>query len=117
MKDYKKLKVWEKAHHSALKFYGLTRSFPKEEQYNLVSQIKRSAPSIPANIAEGAGKHTNADFAKFLHIALGSTHELEYLLLFSRELTFLQKDEYELIIKEIGEVKAMLISLIEKVRP
>ena len=116
MQNYKDLKVWEKAHHSALTIYGLTKDFPKEEQYNLVSQIRRSALSIPTNIAEGAGKHTNADFAKFLQIALGSAHEVEYLLLFSFELKLLKNGDYELIAKKIGEVKAMLISLIKKVR-
>lgn len=116
MKDFKKLIVWERAHRSALSIYQLTKSFPKEEQFNLVSQIRRSALSIPTNIAEGAGKFTNTDFARFLQIALGSAHEVEYLLLFSFELKFLEKDNYESIAKEIGEVKAMLISLIKKVR-
>lgn len=116
MKDFKKLIVWERAHRSALSIYQLTKSFPKEEQFNLVSQIRRSALSIPTNIAEGAGKFTNTDFARFLQIALGSAHEVEYLLLFSFELKFLTKDDYDVIAKEVGEVKAMLISLIKKVR-
>ena len=116
MKDFKKLKVWEKAHGSALSIYRLTNSFPKHEQYNLVSQIRRAVLSIPTNIAEGAGKFTNTDFARFLQIALGSTHEVEYLLLFSCELEYLSKEEYELAVREIGEIKAMLIALIKKVR-
>ncbi len=116
MKDYKKLKVWEKAHQSALSIYQLTKSFPKEEQFNLISQIRRSALSIPTNIAEGAGKFTNTDFARFLQIALGSAHEVEYLLLFSFELKFLEQGDYDFVAKEIGEVKAMSIGLIKKVR-
>jgi four helix bundle protein len=116
MRNYRDLKVWEKAHRSALQIYGLTKDFPKEEQFNLVSQLRRSALSIPTNIAEGSGKFTNTDFAKFLQIALGSAHEVEYLLLFSFELTHLEKNNYELIAKEIGEIKAMLIALIKKVR-
>ncbi|HLZ17376.1 MAG TPA: four helix bundle protein [Cyclobacteriaceae bacterium] len=115
MRNYKDLKVWEKAHQSALLIYRLTKSFLEEEQYNLVSQIRRSALSVPTNIAEGAGKFTNSDFAKFLHIALGSAHEVEYLLLFSFEIKIHRKNDYELI-KEIGEVKAMLIAFIKKVR-
>jgi len=116
MKNYHNLKVWDKAHQTALRIYSLTKNFPKEEQFNLVSQIRRSSLSIPTNIAEGTGKFTNSDFAKFLQIALGSAHEVEYLLLFSFELQFLEKDDYELVAKEIGEIKAMLISLIKKVR-
>jgi four helix bundle protein len=116
MRNYRDLKVWEKAHKAALTIYSLTKNFPKEEQYNLVSQIRRSALSIPTNIAEGSGKFTNTDFAKFLQIALGSAHEVEYLILFSFELKLLKSDDYEIISKEIGEIKAMLISLIKKVR-
>jgi four helix bundle protein len=116
MMNYKDLKVWSKAHQSALSIYQLTKSFPKEEQYNLTSQIRRAALSIPTNIAEGSGKFTNSDFAKFLQIALGSTHEVEYLLLFSYELKFIDQKDYETISSEIGEVKAMLIALIKKIR-
>jgi len=116
MMNYKDLKVWSKAHQSALSIYQLTNNFPKEEQYNLTSQIRRAALSIPTNIAEGSGKFTNSDFAKFLQIALGSTHEVEYLLLFSNELKFIDQKDYETISSEIGEVKAMLITLIKKIR-
>lgn len=116
MKDYRELKVWEKAHKAALTIYSLTKNFPKEEQFNLVSQIRRSAVSVPTNIAEGTGKLTNLDLAKFLQISLGSPHEVEYLLLLSFDLNFIEAEDYKNISTEIGEIKAMLISLIKKVR-
>lgn len=116
MKDYRNLKVWEKAHRVALRIYQLTKAFPKEELYNLTSQIRRSALSIPTNIAEGSGKFTNTDFAKFLQIALGSAHEVEYLILFSHELKLLPLEDFQSVSSEIGEIKAMLISLIKKIR-
>lgn len=116
MQNYKDIKVWEKAHHYAIKVYAITKDFPKEEQYNLVSQLRRAATSIPTNIAEGAGKFTNIDFARYLQISLGSTHEVEYLLLLAYDLGFIAKENFELVSTEIGEIKAMLISLIKKVR-
>lgn len=116
MKDYRNLKVWERSHRVALKIYHITKVFPKEELYNLTSQLRRSALSIPTNIAEGSGKFTNTDFANFLQIALGSAHEVEYLILFSYELKFLTGEDFKSMSGEIGEIKAMLISLIKKIR-
>ncbi len=69
MSDYRKLKVWEKSHLLTLSIYAITANFPKEEMYGLNSQIKRSAASIPANIAEGTGRGSNAELIRFLRIA------------------------------------------------
>ncbi len=91
-------------------------SFPSDERYNLTSQIKRSASSIGTNIAEGCGRFTQKELANFLQIALGSTHELEYQLLLSNDLKFIDDKLYLELNNEIGEIKAMLISLIKKVR-
>jgi four helix bundle protein len=96
MQNYKDLKVWEKSHLFTLKVYEETKIFPKEELYGLTSQFRRCAYSIPANIAEGCGKKGNLEFAHYLNIALGSSNEAEYFL--------------------INEIKAMLLSLIDKVR-
>ena len=71
MKDFRQLKVWEKAHQLAVAVYKETKGFPKEELYGLTSQIQRSSMSIPTNIAEGCGRNTDADFARFLQIAMG----------------------------------------------
>jgi len=116
MKDYRKLVVWEKAHKLVLFIYKVTRAFPKEEQYGLVSQIRRAATSTPTNIAEGCGKYTQPDFAKYLQHAFGSIQEVQYLSFLSFELNYLNKDVYSSLEKDINEVKAMLIGLIQKVR-
>ena len=116
MQNYKDLKVWEKAHHFTLKVYEVTKSFPKEELYSLTNQLRRSASSIPANIAEGSGKNSQLEFAHFLNIALGSANEAEYYLILSKDLTYLNNEEFETLVKTINEIKAMLIALISKVR-
>ncbi|HRJ76165.1 MAG TPA: four helix bundle protein, partial [Anaerolineales bacterium] len=81
MKDFRQLKVWEKSHQLALAVYKVTKSFPKEELYGLTTQIRRASMSIPTNIAEGCGRNTDADFARFLQIAMGSASETEYQLI------------------------------------
>jgi len=116
MQNYKDLKVWEKAHLFTLKVYEDTRGCPKEEVYGLTNQLRRAAFSIPANIAEGCGKNTKSDFANFLNIALGSANESEYFLILSRDLRYLKPDMFDVLFNYVNEVKAILISLINKVR-
>lgn len=116
MKDYKKLNVWHKAHENVLEGYRLTRNFPREEQFGLTSQLRRATVSVPNNIVEGCGKYTDKDFVNFLQIALGSCQESEYLLMLSFQLEYLKKSDYDKINKQVGEAKAMLISLIKKIR-
>src|SRR6266446_2757718 len=84
MKDFRQLKVWEKAHLLALAVYPITARFPREETYGLTAQIRRAACSIPANIAEGCGRDGDAELARFCVIARGSATELEYQLLLAR---------------------------------
>ena len=116
MQNYKDLKVWGKAYQFSLMIYEVTKLFPKEEVYGLTSQTRRAAVSIAANIAEGCGKNTNPDFAKFLNIALGSSNESEYFILLAKDLTYLSDEKYETLSVLINEIKAMLISLIARVR-
>ena len=117
MKNHKELLVWQKAHKLVLLVYSVSENFPVEEKYNLTSQVRRAATSIPTNIAEGCGKFTQPDFAKYLQDALGSTQEIEYLSFLSFELSYIASTEkYNELDKKINEVKAMLISLILKVR-
>ena len=78
MKDFKTLKVWLKAHRFSLHVYQATRHFPKYERFGLTVQLRRSAVSIPSNIAEGCGRIGEKEFARFLGIALGSASEAEY---------------------------------------
>lgn len=116
MKNYKDLIVWQKAHALVLYIYRHTIDFPKPEQYNLTSQLRRAATSIPTNVAEGCGKFSQSDFANFLQIALGSTNEVEYLALLSNELGYLKKDHHKILHSQVNEVRAMLSSLVTKVR-
>ncbi|OQY88207.1 MAG: four helix bundle protein [Anaerolineae bacterium UTCFX1] len=116
MKDFRQLKVWEKSHLLALAIYKETKGFPKEELYGLTSQIRRSSMSIPTNIAEGCGKFTDADFARFLQIAMGSASETEYQLILARDLEFLSAENYGKLHNDVEEVKRMLASLLKTLR-
>lgn len=116
MQNYKDLNVWKKAHSFTLYVYEITKSFQKEELYSLTNQLRRASSSIPANIAEGCGKNSNPEFAHFLNIALGSANEAEYFLLLSKDLTYLAESDFTATTENINEIKAMLISLINKVR-
>ncbi len=86
MRDFHQLQVWEKSHRFALAVYQVSRAFPSSELYGLTSQIRRASLSIPSNIAEGCGRQGPPEFARFLHIAMGSASEVEYQLLFARDL-------------------------------
>ena len=116
MQDFRKLKVWEKNHNLTLEIYKSTESFPVPEIYGLASQIRRSCSSIPANIAEGCGRKSDAEFARFLQIAMGSASELEYHLLLARDLKFLKDSDYKKLDKGTIEIKQMLATLIKKLK-
>ncbi len=115
MKDFRDLKVWEKAHHLVLATYRITNQFPKHEIFGLVSQIRRSSASIPANIAEGCGRLGNSELHRFLQIACGSANEMEYHILLAKDLGYLSETEYVLLDKDLAEVKRMLVALTRKV--
>lgn len=116
MKDFRDLHVWCKAHEFALQTYRLTAKFPKQEQFALTSQIRRAATSIPANIAEGCGRRSDADFARFLQVAMGSACELEYHFLLACDLGFVTQTEYQKFSKQLIETKKMLSGLIQKLK-
>lgn len=116
MKDFRNLKVWEKAHHLTMGVYKGTQSFPKDEMYGLTSQLRRASSSVPTNIAEGCGRGSDADFKRFLQIAFGSASETEYLLLLAKDLKYLESGKTEMFFKNIIEIKKMLSSLISKLK-
>ena len=104
-KGFKKLIVWKKADELAYEVYLISKKFPKEEMYGLVSQLRRAAVSIPVNIAEGTGRQGKNELKQFLNIALGSLAEVEYLLEFCCRLGFFDKGEFErleALRKEVG---------------
>ena len=116
MQDFRKLKVWDKAHQLALGIYQVTARFPREELYGLTSQIRRASISIPTNLAEGCSRSTDAEFARFLQIAMGSASETEYELLLSLDLGFMTRDKYSELDVATKEEKRMLSSMIKTVR-
>ena len=116
MKDFRELKVWGKAHQLTLAVYQATATFPQAELYGLTSQMRRSASSIPTNIAEGCGRGSDDDFRRFLQIAMGSASELEYQILLARDLGYLDATISENLSSAVIEVKRMLASLITKLK-
>ena len=103
LKNYKELKVWEKAYKLCLDIYTVTKRFPKEEIYGLTSQIRRSAVSIPSNIAEGYGRKITSEYVRFLYIAYGSVCELETQTMISGDLDYMKKEKlHEFVQREIS---------------
>lgn len=116
MRSFRDLEVWKKAHQLTLDIYGASRSFPREELYGLTGQMRRSAASIPANIAEGCGRDGDLEFARFLGIAMGSASELEYHMLLARDLKLLPLAEFLLLEPRAIEIKRMLTRLIQRLK-
>jgi four helix bundle protein len=116
MRDFRELTVWGKAHQLTLDLYPITAGFPRVELYGIGSQMRRAAASIGANIAEGAMKSSKPEFARYLEIALGSAGELEYHLLLSKDLGFLNAPQYLEMSERVREVKRMLTGLIQHLR-
>ena len=115
MKDFRRLTVWERAHVLTLEVYRITAGFPREELFGITSQMRRSSSSIAANIAEGCGRTGNGEFHKFLNTAAGSSVELEYFALLSKDLGLLPAEVYEKLQRGVLEVQRMLASLLRKV--
>ena len=113
LKNYKELKVWQKSYQLCLEVYRSTKEFPREERYGLTSQIRRSAVSVPSNIAEGYGRKTTPEYIRSLYLAYGSNCELETQTLLSGDLGYMKAQEREKLQKDIGEVERMLKALIK----
>ena len=107
MHNYKKLNVWISSISLVKNIYNLTRKFPKEEMFVLTQQLRRAAISIPSNIAEGAGRNSNAQFKNFLQISIGSCFEVETQLIISKELNYISEEELETISKELDSIMKM----------
>jgi four helix bundle protein len=117
MRDYKKLEVWKKSHELYMHVKKtIVIKFPKEERYELSSQLLRAALSVPLNIVEGCGKFTDKDFARFLDNSLGSTNETDYCCFAAYELKYITEQEYLRVNKMVNEVRAMLINFIKHLR-
>ena len=115
MRDYRRLEVWQASHSLTLDVYRLTSRFPVAERYGLTSQVRRAAASIPSNIAEGAGRRTQADYARFLDMALGSANEVEYQIVLARDLSLVEHIEADQLIDRIDHVRRRLLNLHKRV--
>jgi four helix bundle protein len=114
VRDFKQLRVWQKAHLLVLDVYRQARTFPGDERFGLTAHLLRSATSIPSNIAEGCGRDTDADLARVLSIAGGSASETEYQLLLARDLGYLTEPSHHQLDTQVNEVKRMLNSFVQR---
>ena len=108
MHNFHELKIWQKSRVLVKDIYSLTKEFPKEEIYSLTNQIRRSSISIPSNIAEGCGRKTNKELARFLDIANGSAFELETQLILATDLEYISLTDSEKVIQDIHEIEKMI---------
>lgn len=115
MRNFRELRVWVEAKELAIEIYELVRSFPGDEKYGLVSQMKRCSISIGSNIAEGSSRRTSVNFAHFLDIALGSSFELETQLILSYELDFVEIEKFDHISERINKLQRGINALRSKV--
>jgi len=114
MNNYKELKVWQKAIDLAEDLYKATNSFPTEEKFGLISQLKRAAVSVASNIAEGAGRNTDGEFRQMLGIAYGSVCEVETQLILSNRMSMIDENKFEKLSSDINSIQKMLYALIKK---
>ena len=111
---FQDLIVWQKAHMLTLEIYKVTKRFPKEEVYGLISQMRRAAVSVSANVAEGYKKRGKLDKARFLNISEGSLNEIKYYLIHSKDLNYLSSeyDKLNLLVDEISKLLSAYIRAI-----
>jgi four helix bundle protein len=117
MRNYEDLQVWRKAHDLTLEIYKNTRCFPSDERFGVTSQIRRSCSSIGANLAEGCGRRSDREMARFVQIAMGSGAELSYHLRLARDLELLSKASFDHLRSGLSEVMRMLSSLSQRLKP
>lgn len=114
MRDFYDLIIWQKSHQLTLSIYFATGYFPKDEQFGLISQMRRSSSSIPANIAEGCGRSTNAQLKYFFSVATGSWSELKYQLLLCKYLNYIDQKNFTLLSENVVVIRKMISTFINK---
>ena len=115
MRTFQELIIWQKSHQLTLNIYSMSASFPKVEIYGLVSQMRRSSSSIPTNIAEGCGRNSNPEMRRFLIISTGSCSELEYQLILSKDLNYIQATVFKELSESVVEIRKMIYSFIKNI--
>lgn len=113
MRNFQDLSIWQRSHLLTLEIYSVTKKFPKEEMFGIISQMRRSSSSIPTNIAEGCGRNSNPEMKRFLTIATGSSSELEYQLILSKDLHYLPETTYKELQNELIEIRKMIYAFIK----
>jgi four helix bundle protein len=116
MRNYRDLMVWQKAHRLTLAVYKATQNFPADERFGITSQLRRAAASVAANLAEGCGRRSEGEMARFVQISMGSGAELSYHFLLAKDLGLVRSDVYESLSSDLSEIMRMLSALSAKVR-
>jgi four helix bundle protein len=116
IKTHKDLKVYQKGINLVTDIYKFTASFPEEEKFGLISQLRRAAVSVPTNISEGSSRKSTKEFIHFLYISLGSASEIETLLEISKNLGFDRGDENDSLVADLVSIKRMILSLIKSLK-
>ena len=115
MQRFTNLKVWQRSHSLVLDVYRATASFPTDERFGLVSQLRRAAASVPTDIAEGSKRRSGQEYARFLNVAEASLAESEYLVMLSRDLGYLKQEQATATLTEVAEIARMLHALRSRV--
>ena len=116
MKSFRELEVWQKSHRLVLEIYRVSSSFPKDERFGIVSQLRRAAYSIPANIAEGFGRRSTRELLQCLAIANGSLEEVRYFILLSSDLGYVQAEDFKKLDDQLNSVAQMIAALSRALR-
>lgn len=114
--SFRDLEIWQLSHQAVLSIYELIKAIPRQEDYNIKSQLIRSSVSIPTNIAEGMGRYSRKEFIQFLNIARGSTEECKYLLILCHDLEYITKDDFEKITAVYDLIGKKINSLINSIK-
>ena len=114
MRNFQELTIWQRSHFLTLKIYSVTKDLPKDEMFGLTSQMRRSSSSIPTNIAEGCGRNSNAELNRFFVIAAGSTSELQYQLILSKDLGYIIESVFKELHDETIQIRKMIYSYCDK---
>lgn len=114
MRDFRKYDVWQLSHQLVLEIYKIAKNFPKEELFNITSQLRRAVVSVPTNISEGCGRNSDKEFSQFLNIAIGSISETEYLIILSTDLQLIDENLSNSLLEKINQIKSKLYSLRQK---
>lgn len=114
--DFKKLKIWQKAHELMVQIYALSKTFPKDEQFSLISQVRRAALSVPANIAEAQGRYHDAETIHFLYNARGSAEEVRSHLIAALDIAYISNNDFDTLEKEYIGLIMGINSFVKSIR-